>query len=245
MIGVVGKIGSGKGATCKSLKKLGATIIDVDRIGHKVIAQEEYIKELVDAFGEEILDDTGKIDRKELAKLAFKTQKNIKTLNDITHPPIKKIIENALDKYRKNTPLVLDIALPEEIGVTEHLDKIIFVTADDKTREERVERRGWTGAELKRREKMQKKSLALEEKADYVVENNGDFKVLNKEIERIWNEVLPEFREKRDKEKEKVFENYEKIKRGNTYISELQKMTRIRKIQKVTQKTAGIIIWHR
>ncbi len=225
VIGVVGEIGAGKGATCKSLKKLGATIIDVDRIGHKVISQEDCIGELVEAFGNEILDEEGKIDRKELAKLAFKSQKNIKLLNDITHPKIKTIIENALEKYKKTAPLVLDIALPEEIGVTEWIDVLIFVTADIKTREERVERRGWSSAELKRREKMQAKSLALKDNADYVINNDKEFKELNREIEQIWQEILPKFKKKKEKEKEQVFDNYEKIKRGNTYISELQKMT--------------------
>jgi len=223
VIGVVGEIGAGKGAVCRTLKKLGATIIDVDRIGHKLLTQEDVKNELVAAFGEEILKENGKIDRKALARKAFRSQKNIKALNEIMHPRIKAVIENAFEKYHKNKPLVLDIALPEEIGVTEYFDVIIFVTADFDVRVERIKRRGWTKAELERREKMMKASLALKEKADFVIKNENKFELLNKEIEEIWTKINPEYRSR--KEKERVYEQYEKIKRENTYISELQKMT--------------------
>jgi len=222
VVGVVGEIGAGKGAVCRTFKKLGGTIIDVDRIGHKVLTQDDVKNELVAEFGEEIMKDTGNIDRKSLADVAFKSQKNIKKLNEITHPRIKGIIENAFEKYHKSKPLVLDIALPVEIGIREYLDTIIFVTASFEDRLDRVKRRGWTKAELERREKMMKDSLDLKEKADFVVENAADFESLNKEVESIWAELTPGHRAQ--KEKEKVYEQYEKIKRGNTYISELQTM---------------------
>lgn len=222
VIGVAGEIGAGKGAVCRTFKKLGGTIIDVDRIGHKILTQDDVQEELVDEFGEEILKDNGGIDRKSLGNIAFKSQKNIKKLNSITHPRINSIIMNAFEKYHKNKPLILDIALPAEIGVTEHFDVTVFVTADFETRLERVKRRGWTKAELERREKMMKDSLALRETADFVLENNGEFDVLNKEVETIWKESLPG--QKNQNVNGREYEQYEKVKRGNTYISELQTM---------------------
>ena len=78
-IGVTGKIGSGKSTVSKILADMGAAVIDADAIYRSITKKgHEVYDELVDSFGDEILDDNGEIDRKSL-QLCFQDEEELRS----------------------------------------------------------------------------------------------------------------------------------------------------------------------
>ena len=70
IIGVTGKIGSGKSTVTKMLVDFGFRMINVDQLGHQALVSER--ERIVGAFGPEVVDDDGQIDRRHLSALIFK-----------------------------------------------------------------------------------------------------------------------------------------------------------------------------
>ncbi len=133
IIGVTGPSGAGKGLFCSYLAEFGCTVIDCDKIAHSVTKKgSECLKELVKAFGSEILAKDGRLNRRKLAKIAFSDPKKTGLLNQITHPAILKIID---DKIQKATSTVaLDAPLLVEGGLDKICDIVAVIDADEETR---------------------------------------------------------------------------------------------------------------
>ena len=84
---ITGSIASGKSTVVNLLKERCFSVIDADLIAHEQL--EICKREIVKAFGEQILDETGKIDRKKLGAIVFCEPKKLKNLEQILHPKIK------------------------------------------------------------------------------------------------------------------------------------------------------------
>ncbi|MCH9037647.1 MAG: dephospho-CoA kinase, partial [Chloroflexi bacterium] len=84
VIGLTGGIASGKTTVSGILKELGACVLDADRVGHEAyLPNTQTWREVVAAFGEEILTPDNEIDRGKLGALVFKVPANMKKLTDI------------------------------------------------------------------------------------------------------------------------------------------------------------------
>ncbi|GAF77832.1 unnamed protein product, partial [marine sediment metagenome] len=72
VIGLTGGIGSGKSTVSRFLAELGAVILDADKIGHEAFKSDsEGWREVIAAFGRQILTSDGNIDRKKLGETVF------------------------------------------------------------------------------------------------------------------------------------------------------------------------------
>jgi transcription termination factor Rho len=176
VIGITGEPGSGKSALGKELQKLGAEILDVDELGHQVIDGPATRKKLVEAFGEEILGEDGKIARADLAAKAFSSADTATTLNKIVHPQLSRKVKMALKKT--GNFVVIDAALLHELGLNERCDTTVYVRSPYAARLERVGRRGWDEAELQRREAALGNANQRSQVCDVIVENTGDTALL-------------------------------------------------------------------
>ena len=88
-MGLTGGIGAGKSTVAKELVELGAVIVDSDVVAREIVAPgSEGLAELVDAFGEDILQPDGTLDRPALAAKAFASEDARAVLNAITHPRV-------------------------------------------------------------------------------------------------------------------------------------------------------------
>jgi len=125
IIGLTGNIGSGKTFVANIFKKYGCKIIHLDEIGHQVLQSAECKKELINAFGNEIIDSEGKIDREKLRKVSFKTRENLNKLNSIVHPIMLKSLKNKISRNKNEKVIVLEAALLFELGLDKEMDKII------------------------------------------------------------------------------------------------------------------------
>ena len=190
VIGIVGGVASGKSEVSQIMHSLGAVVVDADVEGHAVLEDKEAKSELTAAFGREILDPEGKIDRKRLAQKAFTSDEARNRLNGITHPRIRQRCRNAINaamEAAESPAVVLDISLLLEAGEEYRPDILVFVEAGEGLRASRaVGKRGWQEGELERRQAAQ---LSLDEKrkrADYVIENDGSLEDLRNRVEGFW-----------------------------------------------------------
>ena len=74
LIGITGGISSGKSTASKFFGELGAVVLDADITGRIVLDEDKtLLKSLEDEFGSDIIDQSGELNRKKLAEIAFKT----------------------------------------------------------------------------------------------------------------------------------------------------------------------------
>lgn len=114
VIALSGGIGTGKSTVAAMLRARGAVVIDADEIVHRLQAPgAPLLAELAGAFGPEILDATGALDRKRLADRVFGDPEARRRLDALVHPKVAIEMARELDAARRTgAPLVvLDIPL--------------------------------------------------------------------------------------------------------------------------------------
>jgi dephospho-CoA kinase len=186
VVGLAGGVGSGKSTVASIFIKQGARGIDADALGHRVLELPTVRAGLLRDWGEGILRD-GRVDRAALARLAFRSRKDVARLNRRVHPEILREIRRRIARARGW--VVLDAALLFETGADALCDKVIFVSAPRAIRARRVRSRGWGPGELRRRERFQIPVVYKKKKADYVIDNAGSASRTADQIRKICDEL--------------------------------------------------------
>lgn len=194
IVGLTGGVSSGKSLVAEELKRLGAAVIDADRIARDIVLPgESAYNDVVREFGEGILSKDGSINRAALANIVFSDPEKLKRLNRITHPPIIRKIVEELESCREEHPdviIVLDAPLLVEVGLHRTVDKVIVVYADEDTRIKRLkEKNNLTAEEARRRINAQIPLPKKLEYADFVIDNNGTREETLKETRKVYSEL--------------------------------------------------------
>jgi len=189
-VGLTGGIGSGKSTASRYFESLGAFVLDADKEVKSLITSNETVQyELISEFGTDIIDGTGRVNKKKLARIAFQDEDHQQRLNSVVHPYIFNLIDKEFNRVfndKKHGVFIVDAALIYETGFDAHLDYVIVVTAHLKNRMERA-----LGRETLSREEILKRvgfQWPEEEKvnmADFVVHNDGTEAELQKKIESL------------------------------------------------------------
>jgi dephospho-CoA kinase len=193
-VGLTGGIGSGKSAVSRLLREHGAVVVDADLVAREVVdVGSPGLAAVVDAFGPEVLQDDGSLDRAALGRRVFSDRDALARLNAITHP---RIAERTLELFRQagesgTEVLVHDVALLVENGLTEGYDAIVVVAASPATQLDRLVRlRGMSEDEARARIASQ---LPLEDKlavATHVIRNDGPLEELAPQVDAVWASLL-------------------------------------------------------
>lgn len=135
-IAITGGIGSGKSYIANYIKSKGYKVIDTDNIARELMKKgnSNYLN-IVEKFGNDILDHSGNIDRRKLRNLVFHDDEKRQLLNNITHPNImKKALEESagFGKYFVEVPLLF------EENLESNFDQSWVVDCDEKTQIRRV-----------------------------------------------------------------------------------------------------------
>lgn len=181
IIGITGNIGSGKSEVSKIFAKHSFKIINADKIGHKLLIKNK--KLISKLFGKRVLKNN-KIDRKKLGNIVFNDKKQLKKLNDAIHPLIKKEIGNLI--VNKKVNCIIEAAILVESNWHKLCDKIVLVKSPKISSIKRlVDNNGYSRDKIKNILKTQFPNKRLEKYADIVINNNKDFKHLEKQCLRI------------------------------------------------------------
>ena len=188
-IGITGSIACGKSTVSNYLKEKGYTIIDADKLGHIALTNDEVKEKLKKSFGLTILENN-EISREKLGKLVFGNDENLKILNSIVHPYIRKIILQLQENHRDERFVFLDIALLFEAGFEDLVEKIIVVHVDEKIQVARLMSRNTLSKEqamFRIESQMSSKDKSI--LGNYVIDNGGTKEETYKQIDLIIEEL--------------------------------------------------------
>ena len=185
IIGITGSIACGKSLVSNYLQEKGYTIIDADKIGHMVLENDEVKKQLVNKFGKSILKDN-EVNRVTLGKLVFENNENLKELNNIIHPQIRKNISEQIQVHKNEKLVFVDVPLLFEAKFDDLVEKIIVISLDEKIQLERLmNRNSLSKEEALQRIKSQIPVREKEKLGDYVVDNSFTQENTYKQVDRI------------------------------------------------------------
>lgn len=179
IIGLTGGIGSGKTTIARLFEAEGIPVYISDDEAKKIMLSPIAIEKVKEEFGDKVIGN-GQIDRKVLAEIVFNNPDQLKKLNSIVHPLVKKHFDEWVSKNSNYPFIVKEAAILFESGSYKYCDKIITVTASEEARIERVVKRD----HIKREEVLQRMKNQISEKerierSDFVIYNED--KTLAKE----------------------------------------------------------------
>lgn len=184
VIGITGGIGSGKSTVSTLLSEiLSAPILDADKISKTALKEQAIIEKIKQFFGASIFDSNNLLNKEQLSKLVFSSEKKLIELNNIIHPFVmKKIADTIKELSTKNEYILLDVPLPNSEFI--HLsDKIIVVVANDETRIKRAAKRlNISEEDVKKRMEKQMPISNYVKLADHIIKNNGTVEELKNNL---------------------------------------------------------------
>ena len=193
LIGITGGIGAGKSFLTEYFRSKGAAVVDADQIGHRVIEQAGVKQQLLECFGEEIVDQGGKIDRRRLGRKAFSDRDRYERLNQIVQPALSSALRKEVEEIRRGGERIIAVeaAVLFEWGDKEAYDAIVVVDASEEVRIQRIVRQGrLSREEIETRIAFQLPSDEKRAMADYVIGNHGTLDDLERAAETLWRQLL-------------------------------------------------------
>jgi dephospho-CoA kinase len=193
VIGLTGGIGTGKSTVAQFMADLGARSLDLDRTGHEVLRDPTILKDLVQAFGDGILDVEGQVDRAKLGPLVFTDPEELQRLTGITHPAIDARVGAYIEEARRDgvQVVVLEAAALMESGRSWQVDEVWVTVAPVEVVVARVSARsGMTADEVRERINNQMSNDEHASFADVVIDTDCSLEELRERVRAVWNELL-------------------------------------------------------
>ncbi|NFV81622.1 dephospho-CoA kinase [Magnetospirillum aberrantis] len=148
VLGLTGSIGMGKSTAAAMLRRLGVPVHDADATVHRLMGQGGAAVTAVAAAFPGVVTD-GAVDRRELGRRVFGRPAELKRLEAILHPLVRRAETAFLKRHRRyGTKLVvLDIPLLFETGGERRCDRVAVVSCPAFLQAQRVLRRPGMSAE--------------------------------------------------------------------------------------------------
>lgn len=196
VIGLTGGIGTGKSEAARYLVSLGAALIDADLVGHEAYRPHaEAWERVVEAFGEEILQPNGEIDRRSLGAIVFSDPEQLARLNGIMHPLMARMVQERIEAFRSegSEVVVVEAALLFEAGWDSLVQEVWVTDASEEAVILRLEQRnGMSEEEARKRLSSQMSRSERLERADHVIDNSGDLAKMKRAIDGLWETRVKE-----------------------------------------------------
>ena len=190
VIGLTGSIGTGKSEVARLLESLGAVVINADQVGHEAYAPNtESWRELVEAFGRDILQPTGEIDRRKLGAIVFSNPEQLAKLNGIMHPRIAGMVGKRVEKLRGQGTevVVVEAALLFEAKWDNLVEEVWTTDAPVETVIRRLrDRNGLQEEEVRKRIDSQMDNEERLARSHLVLDNSGDVAELEQTVNSLW-----------------------------------------------------------
>lgn len=187
VLGITGGVGSGKSQVLEYLKiQYGAVICQLDEVA-KELQKKGMVcyDKIVEAFGSEILEEDGELNRAKLGKIVFRQEEELQKLNAIVHPEVKRQIrQNIEEKIEENVSLyVIEAALLPSAGYEEICDEMWYIYAKEPVRRERLKSsRGYTDRKITSMIQSQPPESVFRRTCTAVIDNSGSFEETKKQI---------------------------------------------------------------
>jgi dephospho-CoA kinase len=190
IIGLTGNIATGKSLVARLLGELGATVIDADRLVHDLQRKgTPTYAAIVAAFGAEVLDRDGEIDRPALGAIVFADPAQLRALEAIVHPAV------AIESQRRISAAPTRIIVYEaikliEAGRADICDAIWVVTASPEVQLDRLMRfRNLREADARQRLAAQPPQTEKLQWATTVIDNSGSIEATRQQVQAAFDAI--------------------------------------------------------
>ncbi len=192
VIGLAAAPAGGKSTVAHMLADLGAIWINADKLAHNVLEQPEARQQLLDQWGESILNRDGSLDRSRIAELVFgrdpACEARLRFLESVIHPQVRLAIERQLTEASQAGArvAVLDVPLLFESGWAERCNEVWFIDTPLALRQQVARERGWTAEQLEIRESKQLEIREKQARSSRTLRNEGTLQELRNAVHNIW-----------------------------------------------------------
>lgn len=174
------------------LEARGGVIVDADLVArHAIDPGTPGFAQVVEAFGNDVVGDDGRIDREALAGAVFGDDEKRRALEGIVHPEVfRQVAETTLSHKDSDRIVVFDAALIIETGFHDVVDVLVVVSAPVEAQIARVASgRGMDENEARSRIAAQISPEERERAADEIIRNDGDLAHLEDQVEALWGRL--------------------------------------------------------
>lgn len=190
-VGLTGGIGSGKSTVADLFARHGVPVIDTDVIARELVTPgRAALAEIVGAFGADVLDASGQLDRTQLRRRVFTDTAARQRLEAILHPRIRAAVRERLTGLDAAYCLVV-VPLLVETKFDQLIDRVLVVDVDEEHQEQRVSRRdGMTADAVRQIMAAQATRRQRIAQADDVIVNNGTIDDLERQVSELHTRYL-------------------------------------------------------
>lgn len=192
--GLTGGIAAGKSTILDFFETYGCKVYDADQIARQVVEVGSVgLKQIVEKFGQEILNSDQTLNRQKLAGIVFSDSEQLQNLNNITRPLIKKRILKIIADTKvsdEQTISIFEIPLLFEGGYQPYFDGIITIYVNEKVQLKRLMNRNNLTKEVALdRINSQMSMSEKRDRADFVIDNSGDLTHLADEFDKLISQL--------------------------------------------------------
>ena len=144
---------------------------------------------IVQAFGNEILNEDQTINRPILGEIVFRDETKLSLLNSITHKNVDEEILSRIDQFEKEEPeglLVIESALLVGAGYEKRFNQLWYIYTREEVRYERLKAsRGYSDEKIKQMIEKQQKEEEFKSMASNIIDNSGNLEDTKAQIVKI------------------------------------------------------------
>jgi len=178
-LGLTGGIGSGKSLVAAIFRSLGVPVFEADRAAHQALQQKSTRDQLLQHFGDSVIDASGSVNRKILASIVFTDESKLSILNALIHPRVKSAFDEWCHQHAGEAYVVHEAAILFESGFNKYFDKVVTVYAPRELCIQRVAERDNSDPEaVRQRMSHQWDPELIAGLSDYVLRNDGSMLLL-------------------------------------------------------------------
>lgn len=189
ILGITGAFGCGKSSVLAAFAARGWRTADADTLCHELYAEPggAIARKLAERWGGGILTETGAVDRRKVGEIVFAKPEELDFLTELLYPELSRKLEALIGRCRRDgADGAYELPLLYEAGYEGKFDCVVAVWAASEIRRARLRtQRKFSDIEIRRREARQLFADAKLERADFAVINNGEFRELELQVERL------------------------------------------------------------
>ncbi len=192
ILGITGAFGSGKSAVLSHFAARGWQTADADRLCHELYEERNpsLLAALTGRWGEQVLDDTGGVNRRALGKIVFSAAEELAELTRLVYPVLEERLAQLTESWKKRKLNgAIEVPLLYEARYESRFDATTAIWTAEKIRHARLAGRGFTAAEIRQREERQLAPDLKLERAGYALINNGTRRELEHQIDLLISQL--------------------------------------------------------
>ncbi len=190
VVGVTGGIATGKSRVMALLRENGAVVFSADEAARAILVPRgAVLEEIAAAFGAEVLNPDGTLNRSRLGECIFADADARERLNRITHPPILRLLHDQIMAARVDLPtrslIAVEVPLLHETHMENWFDAVLTVAASETVQVARLmQREGFSERDARQRIAAQMPLTEKIRRSDEVLWNEESEEILKKKVKK-------------------------------------------------------------